>query len=212
MSQEITSIAATVRFLQEENQRLVQLTQELEEENAFLRESFKSIRGLQRALARLDARLELQSLLDRIIYEALRIVDAADGSLSLIDVDRQEVVFIVVRGALHDKLQGYRIPMGEGIVGWVCQHGEPVIANDIAQDERFSPAIDIQFQFQTHSLICAPMISRGQVLGAIEVVNKFSARPFDDKDIEMLSMVALVASAAIDLANTEPLAREPEAM
>jgi len=202
----MTGTTNTIRFLQEENQRLQRKKQELEDEIAHLRDSFKSIRGLQRAVARLDTRVELQSLLNRIMYEVLRIVDASDASLSLIDEEKGELVFAVVRGTLQEQLEGYRIPLGEGIVGWVIATGEPTIVNDIAQDGRFSPAVDLQFHFETRSLIAVPLISRGQVLGASEVVNKFSTQPFDERDLEMLSMVALIASAAIDLANTEPLA------
>jgi len=194
---EITNI---VRFLQEENQRLQQENQERQEENAYLRECLRSIRGIQRALSNVEARGELKPLLDRIIYEALRMADAADGSLTLVDEETQEVMFVVVRGTLHDRLEGFRMPVDDGLVGWVIAHQEPVIANDITQDARFSPAIDARFGFQTQSLICVPLVSRKKVLGAVEVVNKFSGRAFDERDLDMLSVLALIAAAAIDLA------------
>ena len=193
-------IANIVRFLQDENQRLKQEGQDLQEKNAYLRECLRSIRGIQRALSSVEARGQLKPLLDRIIYEALRMVDAADGSLSLVDEDAQEVLFVVVRGTLHDRLEGFRMPVNDGLVGWVIAHQEPAIANDISQDARFSPAIDTRFGFQTQSLICVPLISRKKVLGAVEVVNKFSGRAFDERDLDMLSVLALIAAAAIDLA------------
>ncbi len=194
---EITNI---VRFLQDETQRLQHENVELQEENAYLHEYLRSIRGIQRALSTVEARGQLKPLLDRIIYEALRMVDAADGSLSLVDEEAQEVMFVVVRGTLHDQLEGFRTSMDEGLVGWVIAHEEPAIANDIGQDARFSPAIDLRFGFQTQSLICVPLISRKKVLGVIEVVNKFSGRPFDERDLDMLSVLGLIAAAAIDLA------------
>ena len=40
----------------------------------------------------------------------------------------------------------------------------------------------------------------GKVLGAIELVNKFSRRPFDDRDMRTLSLLAPIAATAIDLA------------
>ena len=83
--------------------------------------------------------------------------------------------------------------------------GKPVIANDIRQDERFSPAVDQAFQFHTRALICAPLISRGKVLGAVEAVNKFSGATFRERDLDMLAVAALIAATAIDLANTEPI-------
>ena len=195
--------ATTVRFLQEENQRLLERAEELQEENSYLRECLKSMRGILWAASHLDARVELQRLLDRIIYEVLRMVDAEDGSLSLIDEETQELVFAVVRGTLQEQLQGYRMPMDTGIAGWVAKHREAVSVDDIAQEPRFSSLVDQAFQFRTQSLASVPLVSRGRVLGVIEVVNKFSGRPFDERDLEMLSISASIAAMAIDLASIE---------
>jgi GAF domain-containing protein len=190
----------TVRFLQEENQRLSKLNEQLREENSYLHDCLKAIRGLQKAVSSLDPGVGLQRLLSRIVYEAVRTVDGVDGSLSLIDEATQELVFVVVRGELQDKLQGYRMPLDTGIAGWVATHLEPVIENDVSQNERFSSIVDTQFQFRTESLMCVPLISRDRVLGVIEVVNNFSGRPFDERDMDTLLMVAPIAAIAIDLA------------
>jgi sigma-B regulation protein RsbU (phosphoserine phosphatase) len=203
MRNEMSGTTNTVRFLQEENQRLQQQAAELQEANSYLRECLKSIRGLQWAVERLGTQVELQGLLDRIMYEALRMVDAEDGSLSLVDEESKELVWVVVRGVLQEKLQGYRMSLEQGVGGWVATHQEPVVVNDITQDDRFSPEVDRLFHFRTRSLTCVPLVSRGKVLGVIEVVNKFSGRPFDDRDVEMLTMLAPIAATAIDLASRE---------
>jgi sigma-B regulation protein RsbU (phosphoserine phosphatase) len=200
MGSDMSGLGTTVRFLQEENQRLDALRQELEEENAYLHECQKSIRGLQKAVMELDLQTELMTLLNRIVYEAVRMVDAAEGSLSLIDEETQELVFVVVKGEVRSQLVGYRMPQDEGIAGWVATHRVPVIANDVTQDERFSATVDIMLQFRTESLLCVPLISRNKVLGVIEVVNKFSGRPFDERDKEMLETLAPIAATGIDLA------------
>ncbi len=192
--------SSTLRFLQEENQRLLAENKDIRDEVTALRECLKSVRGLQQVVANLDMRVELQPLLDRILYEALRVVDAADGSLILIDHETGELVFVLVRGALQGILQGQRMPQDTGIAGWVAQYREPVIANDIAHDERFSAWVDNQFQFRTQSLVCVPLISRGQILGVIEVVNKFSGQPFNEHDLDMLMTLAPIAAVGIDLA------------
>jgi GAF domain-containing protein len=193
-------MTTTVRFLQEENQRLQDRNRELEEENAYLHDSFKSLRALLRALSRPDAGEDVMGLLNRIIYEVRRGVDAEDSSLSLIDYETQELVFVVVHGTLQERLQGYRLPLGTGVAGWVAVNQEPVIANDIHHENRFSDVVDQTFGFRTQSLAAVPLISRGKVLGVIEVVNKFSGQPFDDRDIEVLTVLGSIAAAAIDLA------------
>jgi GAF domain-containing protein len=201
MSSKMGGIATTVRFLQEENQRLSQLNEELMEENSYLRDCLKSIRGLQGTVENLDTHIDLQRLLNRIVYESIRIVDGVDGSLLLVDDATQELVFVVVRGTLQEQLQGYRIPLDTGIAGWVMTHREPVIENDVKQNDRFSSVVDSMFQFRRQSLMCVPLISRDKVWGVIEVINNFSGRPFEERDLEMLLTLAPLAATAIDLAN-----------
>ena len=199
----MSGISSTVRFLREENQRLLERNAELEEENEHLSESLKSLKGLLGVVVNYDVEEDLRRLLSRIVYEAVRIVDAVEGSLILIDRETQELVFVEARSETRDQLVGHRMPLGTGIVGWVVEHQEPVIANDVRQDERFSSSVDQKIKFTTRSLIAMPLISRGTILGVIEVINKFSDEPFDDRDVETLSLLSPIAATAIDLANTD---------
>lgn len=199
----MSGISSTVRFLREENQRLLERNAELEEENEHLSESLKSLKGLLGVVVNYDVEEDLNRLLSRIVYEAVRIVDAVEGSLILIDRETQELVFVEARSETRDQLVGHRMPLGTGIVGWVVEHQEPVIANDVRQDERFSSSVDQKIKFTTRSLIAMPLISRGTILGVIEVINKFSDEPFDDRDVETLSLLSPIAATAIDLANTD---------
>jgi GAF domain-containing protein len=193
----------TVRFLQEENQRLLERNEELSEENLHLRGTIKSLRGLMGVVAKFDAKADLNRLLNRIVYEAVRIVDAVDGSLLLVDEEKQELVFVAVRSDIKEQLLGHRIPVDTGIAGWVVRHQEPVTANDVRQDERFSSLVDQQTHFTTHSLLAVPLVSRNKMLGVIELVNKFSDKPFDEQDVETLLLLAPLAAMAIDLAGLE---------
>ncbi len=196
-------MSSTVRFLQEENQRLLDRTQELGEDNEHMRVILKSLRGLLGTVAKVGSDMDLNSLLNRIVYEAVRIVDAVEGSLLLLDEEQQQLVFVASRSEMKDQLIGFRIPASTGIAGWVVTHQEPVIANDVTQDERFSSSVDKRLQFKTKSLLAVPLISRGRPLGVIELVNKFSDRRFDDQDVETVSTLAPIAAAVIDLAAIE---------
>ena len=56
-------MASTVRFLQEENQRLLDRTEELLEENEHMRVILKSLRGLLGTVAKVGSDMDLNSLL-----------------------------------------------------------------------------------------------------------------------------------------------------
>jgi sigma-B regulation protein RsbU (phosphoserine phosphatase) len=54
-------------------------------------------------------------------------------------------------------------------------------------------------------MVCAPLISRGKVLGVVEILNKSGNLPFEETDQDLLSVLALIAAIALD-----DLARAPE--
>jgi GAF domain-containing protein len=93
----------------------------------------------------------------------------------------------------------------------VYANREPLIVNNVRADSRFSPMVDQTFKFKTHSLVCVPLLAPprggrpGRVLGVLEVVNKASGGDFTDADQDLLSILALVSSIALD-----NLAQEPE--
>jgi GAF domain-containing protein len=161
------------------------------------------LRSLQRAAEAITAEEDPLLLLKKILYSALTVIDAANGSILLIDHDTGELVFVVVHGELEDTLLGQRVPAGLGIAGWVAAYKEPQIVNNVRSDQRFYSVIDETFQFETYSILCVPMISRGRVLGVIEVLNKFNEQAFNETDVDLLSTLAYIAATTIDLLESE---------
>jgi GAF domain-containing protein len=187
-----------LRFLQEQNAGLQEENKLLREENQALRMYASALGELHRAASTITSADNLLSLLNKILYNALTVLDASDGSVMLLDEEAGELVFVLVHGDMEGKLRGYRISKGLGIAGWVASNREPLIANDARQDWRFSPHVDEAFNFLTRSILCVPMMSRGRVLGVIEVLNKFSGEGFNATDLNLLSILGYIAGAALD--------------
>jgi len=196
---------STLRFLQQENQRLIDENSRLHEEAMAMRDYLKGLRLLQRAAEAIAAEEDPLGLLDKILYSVLTVMDVANGSVMLLDDQADELVFVVVHGVLGHSLRGHRIPSDQGIAGWVATHKEPQIVNNVRADQRFFGGIDEAFQFETHSLLCVPMISRGKVLGVIEVLNKFNQQDFNETDVNLLSTLACIAAMAIDWLGSEEI-------
>ena len=187
----------TLRFLQQENARLQAENQELRDEIRALQEYLDALALLDEAAGRLSSEQELIPLLDKIFYYLLTVLDASDGSVALLDEENDRLIFTVVQGQVEKTLVNYQMPRDEGIVGWVVQHGEPVISNDIEQDPRFSPRVDELFDFETRSMLCVPLQVEGSTLGAISVINKHSGADFGPTDQSLLSILGRVAAQAL---------------
>ena len=89
------------------------------------------------------------------------------------------------------------MPRGQGIIGWVAEHQEPVIANDVVADSRFyRPAEEIG-DIKFRSVLAIPLIGRGQMIGVIEAINKLKG-DFDEADLDTLVGLANQIAVAID--------------
>ena len=188
----------TLRLLQRENIDLKEENERLQVEVLALREYLQGLRALQQEAQAIASAQELESFLSKILYTALKAMDAANGSLLLVDDNTDELVFALVKGTIQSELRGYRIPKTAGVAGWVATHAEPLLVGRARLDDRFYSRIDETFGFETTSLVCAPLLGQDKVIGVIEVLNKFSQEAFNEVDLDLLTILAHIAAEAIE--------------
>jgi len=145
----------------------------------------------------LTSTLDLKEVLNKIMEITAEIFQPEDWSLLMLDEEREELYFAVAVGQVRDKLKDIRLKLGEGIAGWVAKSGQPLIAEDAYQDHRFAPWVDELTGFKTKSVACVPLISKGRVLGVIELLSK-EHKAMSKEDIELLSALSDFAAIAIE--------------
>ena len=116
----------------------------------------------------------------------------------MLDEDTQELYFEIAIGSGADKLRDVRLKLGEGVAGWVAQHGEPVLVEDTRNDPRFTPKVDELTHTETRSIVCVPIKAHGHVLGVIELVNALGKPSFGAEDIPILKSLADYAAIALE--------------
>ncbi len=152
--------------------------------------------------------LNLQTVLNLIMGKAVELLQAEAGSLVLVDQDTGELVFEVTIGPSSADLLGMRLPPDTGIVGAVVQEGKPIIIRDAQTDQRWYRELDDEFI--THSVIAVPMISRGHVIGAIQLLNRRDGGPFDEDDERLLT--AFATNAAVSIENARLFTQTDQAL
>ncbi|HKK89768.1 MAG TPA: HDOD domain-containing protein [Desulfobacteraceae bacterium] len=140
----------------------------------------------------------MKEILDIIMYQVGRIFQPVHWSILLKDPKTGDMVFSVVVGANKKKLQGVKLPRGEGIAGHIMETGESVIVEDVAKDSRFSMRVDQYTGFKTESIIGTPLKTDEKVFGVIEIINRINREPFTSKDLENLSLVAEYTALAME--------------
>ncbi len=171
--------------------RLIQVQQSDEA----IRERGQELAALNKIAATLTSSLQLDEILASTIDGIRQILNVEAVSLLLLDEERGELIFKKTLGEDPDWIFQYSMSAEHGLVSECVRLGRPLLVNEVKDDQRFYPRLDSVTGFETRSILCAPLLTRSQTLGAVEVINKRGA-PFDLHDQELLvSMTASVANA-----------------
>ncbi|MBU2054645.1 MAG: GAF domain-containing protein, partial [Proteobacteria bacterium] len=157
-------------------------------------ESLKQI-GSMLAASTFDREEVLRHTMDMI----RTIMNVEAGSLLLLEKDQLafKVAFNIDPGINTDALRNFRFGLGEGISGYCAASGEAVLVRDISTSRHSRHDFDRQTGFRTRSVLCVPLISRGRVLGVIEILNKINDS-FNDDDLHLLQSIAASVSIALE--------------
>lgn len=160
--------------------------------------SYEKLNILYEVTKIINSTLNLKDLLKIIIDLACRIISAEAASIMLIDKKEKCLYFEVVEGEKEEQLKKIKVPLGQGIAGWVAEKGESLLIPDVTKDARFYHRVDEETKFITKSILCVPLKTKDKIIGVIEVLNSIGKESFDDEDIELLSALANQAAVAIE--------------
>lgn len=192
-------------FLQHELARLRDENSEMREEVTSLRAFVSTLAKLFEVVFEFESDEQLMPLLHNMLVEIMKLLNAPDGSLLLLDEETNQLAFVICIGALADKLVNTRIPADEGISGWVVKNGKPTLVRNTRTDQRFSDRIDTNFTFRTQSIAAAPLIGNRKVYGVVEVLNQPGDEPFSDFELSLLHLVCRAAGEVLaDIASIQP--------
>ena len=153
----------------------------------------KDLRVFHDVARALTSSLDLDSILGAIMQQMEQFFEPESWSLLIVDDEQQNLYYAVAAGKSSGD-RNLRVDMGEGIAGWVAQHGEPVIVPEPGNDPRF-PTPDGAAS-AVRSAICIPLRSRDRTLGVIELLN-YRASTLTDETMAFLRVLCDYAAIAI---------------
>lgn len=144
----------------------------------------------------ITASLQLEEVLQRILERISQALDTEVVSLALIDSSEQVLEFKASTGETKSPIVGVRMNMDQGIAGWVAREGRGVVVPDVSRDDRFYPEIDKITGFETRAIACAPIRTRGKVIGVLEALNPAEGT-FEPDALLVLTGIGSLAGTAI---------------
>jgi diguanylate cyclase (GGDEF)-like protein len=144
----------------------------------------------------LTSALDLDSILRAIMQQMEQFFEPEQWSLLIMDEPRQELYYAVAVGHAEAEFRDLRVKVGEGLAGWVAEHGESLIVPEVSQDPRFAEAVSDR-KFRIRSAICMPLRSRLRTLGVIQLFN-CRLESLTDYTISFLHVLCDYAAIAIE--------------
>jgi diguanylate cyclase (GGDEF)-like protein len=147
----------------------------------------------------LTSSFDLETILRTIMEHMERFIEADLWTLLMLDEARQELYYAITAGGEEDSLRDLRVKVGEGVAGWVVEHGETLLVPEAENDPRVRQASGAQPQ-TVRSVIALPLRGRKGTHGVIEIFNP-RADQLTDYTIAFLHILADHAAIAIENAH-----------
>ncbi len=138
--------------------------------------------------------LTLDDLLDELLERIRNALEADTAAILLLDEQENELVARAAKG-IEEKVEGgVRIPLGEGFAGRVAALRQTVAIENVDDADVVNPILR---EKKIKSLLGAPLISRGRVLGVVHVG---TLRPhiFSQEESDLLEIVAERVGVALE--------------
>jgi two-component system, NtrC family, sensor histidine kinase KinB len=152
--------------------------------------------ALAESAAAITASLNLEEVLLRILEQTSSALQVPAVSLALIDPQGEHLVFKAATGWTREETAPQRIKLGQGIAGWTAKEGRGIVVSDVRKETRYDAEVETRTGIQARSLACAPIRSRGQVIGVLEALH-LEAGGFDPDALFVLTGIGSLAGTAI---------------
>jgi transcriptional regulator with GAF, ATPase, and Fis domain len=166
----------------------------IEEEAAGTIADLDAYRKLYEFSARLMTNYDLPGLLNALMDLVIQITNADKGFLILVEGGQLDVK--VARNLKRENIADAVSQLSDAIVTKVVHLKRPIIISDAMNDAEFASSMSVM-NLRLSSVMCVPLLERGNLLGLIYVGNDSVANLFEESTLEVLTVFAAQASLII---------------
>jgi len=138
--------------------------------------------------------LDAQTILEKTAEAAQHQTTADEVSILLLTPEGDALEVAALRGAQSGLALGQRLPLDDGIAGWVARQQQPLLLVGPVDDDRFQP---LHPRPEIQAAISMPLLSAGRLVGVVNVNSLQAGRQFTPAHLRALSILASTAAAGI---------------
>ena len=145
---------------------------------------------LMRACEEPPSDSELMQLLEHSLASMVAVTDSEIGALMVHEKKGENLVFVLRHGdTASSETQLSPVPKDQGIAHWVAQHNRAAVVNNVHADPRCNPHSRDSSNTRIRSALAVPVVSAGEVLGVVEVINKSHGALYAKRDKKRLELI-----------------------
>jgi diguanylate cyclase (GGDEF)-like protein len=151
--------------------------------------------------------LELEDILLTIMEKMAQFFGPERWSMLMVDEKAQQLYYAIAVGEDAESLKGLRVPLGEGVAGWVASTGNSLVVPDVSLDTQWSAFSRAHPELRIQSIACVPIRSGDRTLGVIQLLNS-KLDMLSEYSISFLRILCDYAAIAIQNARSVQLIHE----
>jgi len=146
--------------------------------------------------------LDLRTVLQRVLLEAIQNVGGERGSIAVLDDSGNAIDSTIVFGEQfqEDTTKQLQETVEHGLAGWVVRNRKPALIPDTSQDDRWVKRSMNNGSLVSKSALCVPLQAREKLVGVLTLVHS-QANAFEDEHLELMQAIADQAGIAVMNAN-----------
>lgn len=176
----------------ENNEKILQL----ERENKRLKRALEEVSILNDIAIAISSTKSLDHIMDMIVQKCIKHIQAEQGAVMLLDKKKEKKPFQTMIRGWDTKVSTLPYRMDTQLSGWMIKNQQPLIINDLQNDDRFSSVADKEISI--HSLLCVPLLLKGHMIGLVTLFNKKGEDEFSLDDQRLLSIIAAQSTQVIE--------------
>ena len=161
-----------------------------------LEDERQSLRALAQIGQVVNSSIELEVVLQTVMDTIIRLTGAERGFLMLKD-ETGEFVITIARNWVQETLEPSEFVVSRTIINRVASTCQSILTTNAQEDPRFTGQ-DSVIAYNLRSILCVPLIVKGELTGVIYADNRIRSGLFTQKQLDLLSDFANQAAVAIE--------------
>ncbi len=140
--------------------------------------------------------LDIDETLSYAVEKIADYMDAQAASVFLYNSKNKKLICRASFGPVD--IKGIDVDVSKSIVGKALSSGKCQLIRDAKQDNSYNCQVDQLTGFETKSVLCTPLIAAGENIGVLQVLNKEEGIFFDNRDRDILRLLASPIALSIN--------------